>query len=69
LSDDTRTERQKTIDRLLMLYVIKTMNEAGIEVTEESLMTRIFIIQQYMNTQGIETFSYNDWNWVDEVSE
>ena len=69
MSDDTRTERQKTIDRLLMLYVIKTMNEAGIEVTEESLMTRIFIIQQYMNTQGIETFSYNDWKWVDEFSE
>ena len=29
MSDDTRTERLKTIDRLLMLYVIKTMSEKG----------------------------------------
>ena len=57
------TPRQKMINKLLLLYVVQEMNKTGEEITEEKLMARIWAIQKHMEANGIETFSYKDWEW------
>jgi len=61
VKEDNRTEEQKIKDRLLMLYVIGECEKAGVEVTEERLQYLIFLIQKGGEADGIETFSYDDW--------
>ena len=57
----TRDERQKNIDRLLMLCVVDECNKAGIDLDEDKLMSLIFVIQKHLEANGIEGFHYDDW--------
>ena len=65
-NSESRTEREKIIDKLLMLKVISECEEKGIELDEEKLMQIIYIIQTVSEAQGIETFHYKDWEWKEE---
>ena len=61
LNNDNRTEEQKTKDKFLMLYVIGECEKSGVEITEERLQYLIYLIQKGGEADGIETFSYDDW--------
>ena len=63
VNKDTRTERDKIIDKLLLLYVVGKLEKAGQPVTEERIQNIVYIIQKTMEHQGIETFHYPDWEW------
>jgi len=64
----TRDERQKNIDRLLMLCVIDECNKAGIDLDEDKLMSLIFVIQKHLEANGIEGFHYDDWEWKEDCT-
>jgi len=63
---DKRTEREKIIDKLLLLYVVGKMEESGQEVTVDRLQNIVYIIQRTMEEHGMETFHYKDWEWKEE---
>lgn len=65
-NSDTRTEREKIIDKLLLLYVVGKMEESGQEVTMDRLQNIVYIIQRTMEEHGIETFHYTDWEWKED---
>jgi len=67
INKDTRTEREKIIDKLLLLYVVGKMEESGQEVTTERLQNIVYLIQKTMEKHGMETFHYTDWEWQNEV--
>ena len=65
-NNETRTEREKIIDKLLILHFIDDCDKLGVELDEEKLMALIYIIQTASEAQGIETFHYKDWEWKEE---
>ena len=66
MTNDDRTEREKIIDKLLLLYVVGKMEESGQEVTVDRLQNIVYIIQRTMEEHGMETFHYTDWEWKEE---
>ena len=66
VKNDTRTEEQKTVDKLLLLYVSGKLIESGQEVTLDKIQNLVYIIQQTMMEHGFKVFHYTDWEWVDE---
>ena len=65
-NSDTRTEHEKIIDKLLLLYVVGKMEESGQEVTVDRLQNIVYIIQRTMEEHGMETFHYTDWEWKED---
>ena len=63
---DNRTEREKIIDKLLLLYVIQQLEKSGQPTTEERIMNVVYLIQKTMEEHGLETFHYDDWEWKEE---
>jgi len=65
-NNDNRTEREKIIDKLLLLYVIQQLEKSGQPTTEERIMNVVYLIQKTMEEHGLETFHYDDWEWKEE---
>ena len=65
MTTDERTEREKIIDKFLLLYVIRECDKLGVKLDEKSLMMLIYIIQATSEAQGVETFHY-EWIWKEE---
>lgn len=66
VNKDKRDEREKIIDKTLLLYVLSDCEKRGIEMDEDKLMSLIFIIQKYGEAHGVELFHYTDWEWKDD---
>ena len=60
---DNRTEEEKTKDRLLLLWMIKQMNEDEVPTTDEHVQTVVWAVQKYCDYLGVESFHYNDFEW------
>ena len=61
-----RTERQKVIDKLLLLYIIKELEDADQPTNEERIQLIVWAVQKFMQANNVETFSYDDWEWEEE---
>ena len=59
----TRTEKEKVVDKFLLLYMINEMEKEGIEIDEDKLMALALITQKYLEEIGFKGFSYDDWIW------
>ena len=63
---DERTERQKVIDKLLLLYVINELEKSGQPTDEKRIQLIVWAIQKFMKANNVETFSYDDWIWEED---
>lgn len=63
---DERTEKQKVIDKLLLLYIIKELEDSDQPTDEKRIQLIVWAVQKFMQANNIETFSYDDWVWEDE---